>query len=108
MGAARNFGCKIDGCDGAHRALGLCHAHYARLKRYGNPQANPHGVGIPRVSDLRKPGRKGARIEDAIKVHSSIAGTITLEEWRRRRAMPAADIHVVKPMPRGGGFGDVA
>lgn len=29
--------CKIDGCDGKHKAQGLCTRHYARLRRNGDP-----------------------------------------------------------------------
>lgn len=38
--------------------------------------------------------RPGQRIDDAIKPAPS-GGTITLEEWHRLRAAPAADVHVV-------------
>lgn len=29
--------CKIEGCNGAHCALGFCEKHYKRFRRYGNP-----------------------------------------------------------------------
>jgi hypothetical protein len=34
--------CKIDGCDGAHYALGLCRKHWNRNRKHGSPDDRLH------------------------------------------------------------------
>lgn len=99
----RNFGCTVALCDGDHHCKGLCRKHYERRRRLGTT-ALP-SQGIPRATDHRTPGAKPRR--GLVVVPDG--GTITLADWKQRNA---ADIHVVRPMPRGsagtGGWGDVA
>ena len=45
--------CSVDGCEGVHRAKGLCDPHYTRLKRsrpgYQRAGAPNSGRGLPRL-----------------------------------------------------------
>lgn len=34
--------CSIEGCGKRHKAHGLCHPHYAKLRKYGDPQEPDH------------------------------------------------------------------
>lgn len=44
--------CKIEGCNNLSRSKGLCNAHYARLRRYGNPCAGgTFKIHTPNLSD---------------------------------------------------------
>lgn len=99
----RNFGCTVDGCDGAHHCRGLCRKHYERARRLGTTTLPSQG--IPRISDMRRPGAKPTR-RGLVVVPDG--GTITLADWRRVNGVNGADVHHVRPEPRGGGFGDVA
>lgn len=98
MNRPRHIGCKVLGCDGKHRAKGLCNLHYSRLIRTGTTAAPT--PGIPSVTDMRKARRP--RVEDAIKVTETIVGTITLEEWRRRQRTPTPAVHIVRFGSTGG------
>lgn len=94
MNEPKHVGCSVKGCDGEHRALGLCHRHYA--------QKNRHGVALPDPTPIRKPKKQRARMDPAIKA-GTLVQTITLEEWLRRRdEEQAGDVHFVRPQALGG------
>lgn len=85
MSAAKHAGCTVDGCDGEHRALGLCRKHYAQKHRSGAPITRPGFPSKPKASP-------GPRTADPFVPEN---GTLTLEQWKRVRSQPAADIHIV-------------
>lgn len=54
-------GCLVDGCTSGHYALGLCLAHYWRVKRHGDTDLAPKtGEHLARVNRERG----WARVED--------------------------------------------
>ena len=88
--------CKVTDCDEPVRSLGYCSTHNGRFHRHGSPHIVLVQTPKPDTSD--KPGprrlRKGERIQDAVSTLPT-GGTITLEEWKRLRSQPNADVHIV-------------
>lgn len=107
MNRPRTIGCKVAGCDRPHRSKGYCNIHYQRMHRLGTPNLPARGIPNERAS-RKAPARRGGSVEDAIKVYATIAGTVTLEQWKRHREEQRADVHVVQLQPRCGHGGDAA
>lgn len=74
--------CKIEGCDKKNIARELCSAHYARLKKYGNPHIimrNPNGKGNQVINGniyLYKPDHPNAMKNGKILEHVFIMSNI--------------------------------
>lgn len=95
---AKYVGCKVTGCDRPHRARGLCRTHYMRNLRTGSPFIDGRRDRAARTAASKPAGR----IQDQLTLGpSALDGTITLEQWRRFRAEPRADVHHIQPV--GGG-----
>lgn len=74
--------CTIRGCFGDHHAKGLCHTHYERLLRHGDP----HKV-LPKVGP--KPKHRQCELPDCVEKHKGRGMCAKhLYRWRRRQADP--------------------
>lgn len=67
--------------------------HYGRIHRLGTISL-PGGFPTAKARTPRRVA-PGERSNDSLS-SVPIGGTITMEEWRRLRATPAADVHVVQ------------
>lgn len=83
----KHIGCTVAGCDGEHRALGLCHKHYAQKHRSGTPATLRPGF------PSKQKATPGPRTADPFVPEN---GTLTLDQWKRVRSQPAADVHIVQ------------
>lgn len=95
---APTVGCKVDGCDRPHRSKGLCRTHYMRWHRTGTPHLDGRTTAARTTAAPPPPARtarSNGRIQDAVPVIPD-GGTVTLEAWKRLRAAPAADVHIVR------------
>lgn len=83
----KHVGCTVTGCESEHRALGLCHKHYAQQHRHGTPSTLRPGF------PSKQKATPGPRTVDPF---TAGGDTMTLEQWKRLRSAPAADVHIVR------------
>lgn len=63
----KTYGCKVEGCDRKHEALGFCNRHYVRYKKNGDPGQ----VGLLRTGEYIN--AQGYKVKNSKREHVSVA-----------------------------------